>query len=113
MLKLKDSTKQFAIHCWKFCSGIPHSREYNAYANQLIRSSSSVGDNYRAAQRAKSSADFLNKLKNCRRRGRRKYVFPGTIEVLDWDTEIAKILHAECNEIISIVVASIKLHEKK
>ncbi|WP_300436195.1 four helix bundle protein [Christiangramia sp.] len=63
MLKLKDSSKQFAIHCWKFCSGIPHSREYNAYANQLIRSSSSVGDSYRAAQRAKSSADFLNKLK--------------------------------------------------
>lgn len=33
------------------------------YSNQLVRCSSSVGANYRAACRAKSTADFLNKLK--------------------------------------------------
>ena len=38
-------------------------REFNAYVNQLIRCSSSVGANYRASQRAKSTADFINKLK--------------------------------------------------
>jgi four helix bundle protein len=32
-------------------------------SNQLIRSSSSVGANYRASQRAKSTADFINNLK--------------------------------------------------
>jgi len=56
-------TKQFAIDCWTLCAKVPKSREYNAYVNQLIRSSSSVGANYRAAQRAKSTADFINKLK--------------------------------------------------
>ncbi|UAM99421.1 four helix bundle protein [Polaribacter litorisediminis] len=39
---------------------VPKSREYNAFVNQLIRSSSSVGANYRASQRAKSTADFIN-----------------------------------------------------
>jgi len=34
-----------------------------AYCNQLIRSSSSPGTNYRAALRGKSTADFINKLK--------------------------------------------------
>ncbi|WP_242670073.1 four helix bundle protein [Gramella sp. KN1008] len=63
MRDLKERTKRFIIECWNFCAKIPHSREYNAYANQLIRSSSSVGANYRAAQRAKSDADFINKLK--------------------------------------------------
>ena len=56
-------TKDFAINCWKFCEKMPKSREYNAFVNQLIRSSSSVGANYRASQRAKSTADFINKLK--------------------------------------------------
>ena len=42
---------------------MPDSREYNAYVNQLIKSSSSVGANYRASQRGKSTADFINKLK--------------------------------------------------
>ena len=60
---LKDRTKKFAIDCWEFCSRVPKSREYNAFVNQLIRSSSSVGANYRASQRAKSTADFINKLK--------------------------------------------------
>ena len=56
-------TKTFAIDCWKFCFHIPKSREYNAYINQFIRSSSSVGANYRAAQQAISTKDFINKLK--------------------------------------------------
>ena len=60
---LKQRTKKFAIDCWCLCAELPKTREYNAYVNQLIRSSSSVGANYRASQRAKSTADFINKLK--------------------------------------------------
>ena len=60
---LKTRTKKFAIDCGRLCRNFPHSREYNAYVNQLIRSSSSVGTNYRASQRGKSTADFINKLK--------------------------------------------------
>ncbi len=37
--------------------------EQRAYTNQIIRSSSSVGANYRASRRAKSNADIINKLK--------------------------------------------------
>lgn len=61
--ELINRTKNFAIDCWRFCGKIPKSREYNAFVNQLIKSSSSVGANYRASQRAKSTADFINKLK--------------------------------------------------
>ena len=56
-------TQKFAIDCWRLCADIPKSREYNAYVHQLIRSSSSVGANFRASQRAKSDKDFINKLK--------------------------------------------------
>ncbi len=60
---IKNRTKKFALDCWKIGAKLPHTREFNAYVNQLIRSSSSVGANYRASQRAKSNADFINKLK--------------------------------------------------
>lgn len=60
---LKVRTQKFAIDCWFLCNKFPNSRGYNAYVNQLIRCSSSVGANYRASQRAKSTADFINKLK--------------------------------------------------
>ncbi len=61
--QILERTKTFALECWKFCFKVPKSREYNAFVNQLIRSSSSVGANYRASQRAKSTSDFINKLK--------------------------------------------------
>jgi len=60
---LKQRTRKFAIDCMLLCVELPKTREYNAYVNQLIRCSSSVGANYRASQRAKSTADFVNKLK--------------------------------------------------
>lgn len=60
---LKDRTKKFAIDVWYTCSKLPQTREFNNYVNQLLRSSSSVAANYRAAMRAKSNADFIYKLK--------------------------------------------------
>lgn len=108
MKDIKSRTKEFAVNCWKFCSKIPHSREYNAYVNQLLRSSSSVGANYRAAQRAKSTADFINKLKIVEEEADESmYFLELLLEILSNDLEEAKALHAEANELLSIVVASI------
>jgi len=61
--ELKNRTKKFAIDCWKLCTNSPVIKEYDAYCGHLIRCSSSVGANYGAACRAKSNADFINKLK--------------------------------------------------
>lgn len=108
MKDLKLRTKKFAVDCWRLSKNIPHSREYNAFVNQLIRSSSSVGANYRAAQRAKSTADFINKLKIVEEEADESmYFLELFIEILDQNIEEVKTLHAEANEIVSIVVASI------
>lgn len=59
--QLKDRTKQIALTTWKNCQYLDS--EFYDYKRQLIRCSSSVGANYRAACRAKSDRDFINKLK--------------------------------------------------
>lgn len=59
--ELLRRTKMFAIEVWKLCLMLP--KEFFDYKGQLIRCSSSVGANYRAASRAKSTRDFINKLK--------------------------------------------------
>ncbi|MGB7843950.1 MAG: four helix bundle protein [Salinimicrobium sp.] len=108
MIDLKIRTKQFAVNCWKFCHKIPHSREYNAYVSQLLRSSSSVGANYRAAQRAKSTADFINKLKIVEEEADESLYFLELFqEILDKDLKEVNVLFVEANELLSIVVASI------
>ncbi len=58
---LKNRTKSVAIMVFNNCQKTGN--EFYDFKRQLIRCSSSVGANYRAACRAKSNADFLNKLK--------------------------------------------------
>lgn len=60
--ELKARTKKFALHTLKMCDSLPQSRSGYVLANQLIRSATSVGANYRAACRARSSAEFVAKI---------------------------------------------------
>jgi four helix bundle protein len=61
-IELKLRTQRFAIDIIKFCETLPSKRSLNVLSNQLIRSSTSVGANYRSACRGKSAADFINKI---------------------------------------------------
>jgi four helix bundle protein len=110
---LKIRTQKFTVNCWKVCAQIPNSREYNAWVRQLIRCSSSVGANYRAARRAKSTADFINKLKTVEEEADESiYWLELFQEVLDPGKKEIKPLIKEANEILAIVVASIKTARK-
>ena len=101
-------TKKFALDCWHFCFKVPKSREYNAFVNQLIRSSSSVGANYRASQRAKSSRDFINKLKIVEEEADESIYWLEIFEDVlpDHKEEILKLIK-EGKELLAIIVASI------
>lgn len=68
-----------------------------------------MGANYRAACRAKSTADFINKLKIVEEEADESmYFLELLIEVCDKEHSEMKRLHKEGNELLSIVVASIK-----
>jgi four helix bundle protein len=60
---LKIRTFHFAVNVGRLVAALPNSMINRAYSGQIVRSSASVGANYRAALRAKSNADFINKLK--------------------------------------------------
>ena len=109
MQDLKLRTKRFAIDCWRFCNSIPRSRELDAWVRQLIRSSSSVGANYRASQRAKSTADFINKLKIVEEEvDESAYWLELFLEVKQEERQKIEVLHKEAKELLAIIVASIK-----
>ena len=106
--ELIDRTKKFALDCWTLCSKIPKSREYNAYVNQLLKSSSSVGANYRASQRAKSTADFINKLKIVEEETDESvYWLELFLEIVPNNKDEIKRLIGESKELLAIFVASI------
>jgi len=78
---LKLRTFQFGVRCVKLADVLPQTRAGSAIGNQLVRCGTSVGANYRSARRARSRAEFIAK------RG---------------------IAEEECDELLSIIIASIK-----
>ena len=64
-IELKRRTQRFAIDVIKFIESLPSGQSLKVLSNQLLRSSTSIGANYRAACKGKSTADFINKIVIC------------------------------------------------
>ena len=60
--ELKQRTKQFALRVMTLVDHLPKDRKGRILGDQLLRSSTSVAANYRAACRARSTAEFIAKL---------------------------------------------------
>ena len=59
---LNRRTKVFAVRVLKLVDALPKSASGRAIANQISRSGTSVGANYRAARRGRSKKEFIAKL---------------------------------------------------
>lgn len=58
-------TKQFALRIIKMCDTIPsRHRAGDVLCRQILRSGTSVGAQYREAQRARSLAEFISKIES-------------------------------------------------
>jgi len=107
--EMKARTKAYANRIVKLCGALPDHWVARTLGLQLLRSGTSVGANYRAVCRAKSTADFLNKL---------RIVEEECDESLFWmellvENNFVKprrltSLMQEGNELLAIVVASAK-----
>jgi len=60
--EMKQRTKRFSLNVIKIVDSLPKGRTSDVIGRQLMKSGTSVGANYRAACRAKSPADFINKM---------------------------------------------------
>ncbi|MCK6466654.1 MAG: four helix bundle protein [Candidatus Brocadia sinica] len=106
---MKKRTKEFAKSIIKLCRIFPNNMEGRLIGNQIFRSGTSAAANYRAACRARSTADFISKL---------SIVEEEADETLFWlellnemeivDKALLNSLMEENDEIIAIVVSSIK-----
>ena len=106
--EFKKRTKAFVIDIAKFCLSLPPDKIVRHYVDQIVRSSASAGANYRAACRAKSKADFINKLRIVEEEADESLYF---LELIckfypDKRAEIAK-LYKEEDQLLAMIVSSI------
>lgn len=107
--ELTRRTRAFALDVIRFVEALPSSRTADTLGRQLLRSATSVGANYRAVCRARSTADFLNKLGIVEEEADESAYWLGLIEEAGVVEPMStKSLSKEANEITAMVVASIK-----
>src|SRR6266567_5003222 len=106
---LKKRTKAFALRILKLVDALPKTTAGRALASQIVRSDTSIAANYRAACRAKSTADFIAKMGIVEEEADETLFWLELLEESGLVTA-AKLaaIKQEANELIAITVASIK-----
>jgi four helix bundle protein len=61
-VELEKRTKKFAVDIIRFVQDLPNNKTSDVLGYQLLKSGTSVGANYREANRAQSRADFIHKI---------------------------------------------------
>ena len=105
----KERTKQLGIQILQLADHMPRSISADALARQIVRSGTSIGANYRAACRAKSTADMIYKLKIVEEEGDETAYWLEICAEMGYlpQGKIAQIAK-ETDEILAMTVASIK-----
>ena len=105
----KDRTKKLALEVIKMSEALPNTRAADIIGRQVLRSATSVGANYRAACRAKSTGDMIAKLAIVEEEGDETlYWFELLAEAKIVPAEPIAPLMKEADEIVAMTVASIK-----
>ncbi len=60
--ELEQRTKRFALRVIGFVAELPKSKVNDVLGYQLLKSGTSIGANYREANRAESRNDFIHKI---------------------------------------------------
>ena len=107
---LRVRTKSFALRALRLTDALPtNRRSCEVIGKRLLRSATSVGANYRAACRARSTAEFCAKMGIVEEEADESaYWFELLMEGEIVKREVLADLHAEANEIVAMVVASIR-----
>ena len=106
---LKKRTKEFALRILRLVDTLPKTTAGRSLASQIVRSATSVAANYRAACRAKSTADFIAKMGIVEEEADETLFWLELLEESELVTaEKLTAIKQEADELIAITVASIK-----
>ncbi len=101
--ELEERTMKFAIEIIRMSAKLPNSPEGRVIRNQITKSGTSIGANYREANRARSKADFRNKIKICESEASESQYWLIIIQKMEWfkQNEIAS-LTKESGELLAL-----------
>jgi four helix bundle protein len=103
---LEKRTKKFSLDVIQFTASLPRTREADTLGKQLLRSGTSIGANYREANRGVSRADFGNKIGTVQKEASETQYWLELFLESDLLRSPPAKLHAEVSELLAIFTAT-------
>lgn len=104
--ELEIRTKTFAINVIRLSTSLPNTLELRVIKNQLVKSGTSIGANYREANKSRSRPDFQNLLKICQAEANETLYWLEIIEeICTQNKPMIKKLISESKELLALFTA--------
>ena len=104
--KLEQRTKKFAVRIIRLAETLPKTPEAFVIRKQITKSGTSIGANYREANRARSRADFRSRIKICESEASETQYWLEVILEAEWlPLEKVKADFDECSELLALFTA--------
>ena len=101
--ELEKRTKKFAVRIIRLSAKLPNTPEARVVRNQITKAGTSIGANYREANRARSKADFRNKIHICESESSETQYWLEVIKETKWlPWDQLKAEYEECSELLAI-----------
>ena len=101
--ELEKRTLKFAIMIIRLSTTLPNTPEARVVRNQITKCGTSVGANYREANRSRSKADFKNKIAICESEASETQYWLEVIIEVGWKSyNQVKSEYEECSELLAI-----------
>ena len=101
--EMERRTKHFAISIIRLSTRLPATEEGRVIRNQITKSGTSIGANYREANRSRSRADFHNRIDICESEASETQYWLELMVEAGWQSwEEIQSEHEECSELLAI-----------
>ena len=101
--ELEKRTREFGVRIIRLSRNLSNTPEGRVIRDQITKSGTSIGANYREANRARSKADFKNKIKICESEASETQYWLEVIVKLKWlSWGKVKCEYEECGELLAI-----------
>jgi four helix bundle protein len=100
---LEKRPRDFAVRIIRLSSKLPKTSEGSVVRTQITKAATSIGANYREANRSRSPADFKNRIEICESEASETKYWLEIISDLKWPPpEQLKLEDKECRELLAI-----------
>lgn len=101
--ELEIRTRKFSIDIIRLSSSLPNTPEAKVIRNQLTKSGTSIGANYRESNRSRSKADFKHKVNIVEAEASETQYWLDIIADLKWSDAVKmRDIVKECSELLAI-----------